>query len=151
MLSDKPFWMLLFMAGLVFLTAPMVFIIVALVSGMGISTTFDALLAQYAAERVNLLVISLTSLAPMVLLVLIVWIGRRFGKFATSAGAVGLGGSIAICLVTVFVNMEYWPKFLPARAFLGWPHGIEFVLGPAIAAPVAMLFGMLIGGLLVRR
>ena len=151
MLSNKPFWILLIMADLVFFTAPVLFVMVALGSDMGVGATMDALFEQYAADRVNLLVISLTSLAPMVLLVLIVWIGRRFGKFKTSAGAVALGGSIAILLVTVFVNMEYWPKFLPARAFLGWPHGIEFLLGPAIAAPVAMLFGMLIGGLLVRR
>jgi len=151
MLSNKPFWILLIMADLVFFTAPIVFVLAALTNGMSIGATIDALVDQYSADRTNLLVVSLMALAPMLLLTLIIWIGRRFGKFAHSGGTVALGGSLAILIVTVFVNLEYWPKFLPARTFLGWPHGIEFLLGPAIAAPVAMLIGMVIGMLAARR
>ena len=151
MLLNKPFWILLIMADLVFFAAPIVFILAAFANGMGIGSTIEALTAQYSADRTNLLVISLLALAPMVLLTLILWIGRRFGKFAESGGTVALGGSLAILIVTVFVNLEYWPKFLPARTFLSWPHGIEFLLGPVIAAPVAMLIGMIIGKLAARR
>ncbi len=142
---------MLIMANLVFFTAPLVFLVTALGSGMGIGGTLDALVEQVTAERVNLLVVSAVALAPMLLLGLILWTGRRFGKFEHSVGRLALGGSLAILLVTIFVNLQYWPKFLPARTFLGWPHGIEFLLGPAIAAPVAMLIGMIIAAVAARR
>ena len=118
---------------------------------MSIGDTVSALVAQYSAPRVNMLLVSLVATAPLLLLVLILWLGRRFGKFVDSAGAAAFGGSFGILLVTIFVNLQYWPRFLPSLTFPGWPHGIEFLLGPLIASPVAMLIGMFIGALAARR
>lgn len=151
MSGKKPLWIMLIMADLVFFAAPLTFLLTALASGMGIGETLDALVDQFTAKRVNLLVVSVVALAPMLLLALILWIGRRFGKFENSVGMMALGGSFAILLVTIFVNLQYWPKFLPARAFLGWPHGIEFLLGPVFVAPIAMLIGMVVGAIAARR
>lgn len=141
----KPGWILIIMSDVVFFTAPVVFVIVALNSGMTLSDTVDAMMNQYRAERSNLLVTSLLALFPMLLLALVLWIGRRFGKFETTAGAAALGGSIGVLIVIAFVNFQHWPTFLPELRYAGWPHGLELFLGPVIAAPAVMLFGMAIG------
>lgn len=144
-------WIVVIVADLVFFTAPVVFVIVGIGSGIGASATLDAMSAQFTADRVNLLVMSALALFPVLLLVIVIGIGRRIGRFRDTAAAVALGGGIAIFAVTVFVNLSYWPSFFPSLNYPGWPHGIEFLLGPAIAAPVAMIVGMVVGVLAARR
>lgn len=151
MRSLKPLWVLLIMADVVFFASPIVFVLVGLANDMSMGDTFSALVAQYSAPRINMWMVSLVASVPLLLLVLILWIGRRFGKFLHSAGAVAFGGSVGILLVTIFVNLQFWPRFLPSLTFPGWPHGIEFLLGPLFASPIAMLVGMLFGSLAMRR
>jgi len=90
-------------------------------------------------------------LAPLVLLSLILWIGRRFGRFHESGVAVSLGGAVAVLILAVFVNFQYWPTFLPSQNYPGWPHGIEFVVGPLFGGPIAVLVGMVVGLVAARR
>jgi hypothetical protein len=66
------------------------------------------------------------------------------------AGPYALCSSLPIVLVTVFVHLEYWPSWLPARQFLGFPHGLEFVIGPFVFAPVGVLLGYVTAWLIAR-
>lgn len=137
-------------AVVVFAVAPLVFLLVALTSGMSLGETFEAFIAQYQTRRLNLIVCSSVALFPLLLLALILWIGRRFGKFKATGAAVAWGGVLPILAVTIVVNFEFWPAFLPERVYPGFPHGLEFLLGPAIAAPIAMVVGMLLARMLAR-
>lgn len=137
-------------AAVVFAVAPLAFSLVALASGMSLSETYEALIGQYRTRRLNLIVCSTVALFPVLLLALTLWIGRRFGKFEKTGAALAWGGVLPILAVTIAVNLEFWPIFLPARVYPGFPHGLEFLLGPAFAAPAAMLVGMLMARMLVR-
>jgi hypothetical protein len=48
------------------------------------------------------------------------------------------------------VNVEYWTAFLPNRTFLGLPHGLEFIIGRGVFAPIGMLAGLAVVAV-VRR
>lgn len=58
---------------------------------------------------------------------------------------------VVTLLVCLFVNLEFWPKFLPARQFLGFPHGLEFVIGPLFFAPIGVGVGCFAAWLIRRR
>jgi hypothetical protein len=137
-------------ALLVLAIPPLVFILVALTSGMTAADTVGALLAQYVAPRVNLAVCSGLGLVPLLLLALLLWIGRRRRPGAEGTRLYAIGGALPILAVTVFVNVEYWTAFLPNRRFLGFPHGLEFIIGPGIFAPIGMLAGLAVVAV-VRR
>ncbi|NNE09207.1 MAG: hypothetical protein HKN20_11655, partial [Gemmatimonadetes bacterium] len=40
-------------------------------------------------------------------------------------------------------NFDFWPAFLPSRVYPGFPHGLEFIIGPGVFAPIGMLLGVL--------
>lgn len=129
---------------------PAVFLWVALGYGLGIEGSFSALVAQYAAPRQNLLVCGAMGLAPWLLLLLVLGIVWRVAPKSTVRPALAVGGLVPLFAVLVWVNFDYWPHFLPSRTYPGFPHGLEFVIGPIFFAPVAMTFGMLSAWLIAR-
>jgi hypothetical protein len=147
---EPPRWrsvvVLLGAAMLTFLVPSIVFVAVALANNMD---ALGALTEQFTAERHNLLGISLLALFPCVLLALLVGIGGRFAR-RPNWPLYALGGAVPIVLVTAFVNYEFWPRYLPSRAFLGFPHGLEFVIGPLFFAPIGVLVGFSVVWILLR-
>jgi hypothetical protein len=129
---------------------PLVFVLVALISGMSPADTAGALVAQYAAARVNLAVCSGLGLVPLLLLAVVLWIRRRRRPSAEGPPLYAIGGALPILAVAVFVNVEYWTAFLPNRTFPGFPHGLEFIIGPGIFAPIGMLAGLAVVAVMRR-
>jgi hypothetical protein len=138
-------------AGLALLaTPPVVFALVGLAEGMGMAGTLGAVVEQYGARRLNLFMVAVLSFLPLLFLALLVFLIGRFTSVNASRRALALGGSVAIVAVMIWVNFEFWPAFLPERSAPGFPHGLEFVIGPLYFAPVAMLAGMVAAGFLAR-
>ena len=54
-------------------------------------------------------------------------------------------------LVSLYVNLEYWPTFLPDRQYAGFPHGLEFIIGPGVFAPIGLVIALLVTWLTVRQ
>jgi len=141
----------LFSIVLPLLIPPVVFTYSAFAAGMSGSETIGALVDQYGASRQNLWVCGFLGWFPILLLFVVFWIARRVKGKDERLSALAWGGLIPIIAVLVWVNFEYWPSFLPARTFLGFPHGLEFVIGPGIFAPVGMVTGMVIGWLAMGK
>jgi len=129
---------------------PLVFVLVALTSGMSPADTAGALVAQYVAPRINLAVCSGLGLLPLLLLAVVLWVRRRRRPSTEGPPVYAIGGVLPILAVAVFVNAEYWTAFLPNRTFLGFPHGLEFIIGPGIFAPVGMLAGLAVVAVMRR-
>lgn len=121
----------------------LVFIASGLFRGMDLLSIIPAIGEQYRAEKNNLFVIGVLGLLPLLLVSLLLLIRKLVRKSWSGSAAYATGGAIPVLLVAVFVNLEFWPKYLPARQFLGFPHGIEFIIGPFIFAPVGILLGFL--------
>lgn len=133
----------LLVSGLLLLALPpFIFVTVAMSSGMTAGDTVQALAAQYAAARVNLAVCSGLGLVPLLLLAVVLWIRRRRRPPADGPPLYAIGGALPILAVAAFVNIEYWTAYLPDRVFLGFPHGLEFIIGPGLFAPIGMLAGL---------
>ena len=130
---------------------PLLFLGSALFEGMGFEGGGTALAEQYIAERSNLIVITLLGLAPILLIIFLLGIRRAIRKTWDGSGTYALAGALPVVAVTVFVHLEYWPSYLPARQFLGFPHGLEFVIGPLIFAPVGILLGFLVAWILRKQ
>lgn len=146
-----PFWVVAIAADFILFAPAAVFVGVGLASGMEVGDVFGALVEQLKSEQMNLTLISVRSLAPVVLLAIVLAVGWRIGRFRDTGVAVALGGSVAILAIVVAANLEFWPTYLPSLTYAGWPHGIELMLGPFVAAPIAMVLGMVIGHRLARR
>jgi hypothetical protein len=146
----RPAPVLLIVAVALLVLPPLLFLGSALYRGMGLADGTSALLEQYSAERTNLVVITLLGLLPLLLVTLLLGIRRMLFKTWDDAGLYALCSSLPIVLVTVFVHLEYWPSWLPARQFLGFPHGLEFVIGPFVFAPVGVLLGFVTAWLIAR-
>ncbi|MBT8080446.1 MAG: hypothetical protein KJO31_17840 [Gammaproteobacteria bacterium] len=129
----------------------LVFIGSALYRDMGFSAAFTALGEQYASERSNLFVVSMLGLAPLLVTGILLSLRRLIRKTWQGSVEYAWGGIIPTLVVTSFVNLEYWPSYLPARQFLGFPHGLEFVIGPLIIAPVGVIAGFAIAWMLRKR
>lgn len=137
-------------AILLMVIPPMVFIATALHRGMGVAGTLSAVGEQYAADKLNLLVVSLLGLLPLILTAILI-VGRKLlRKSPVGSTAYAWGGCIPVVVVAVFVNFEYWPSYLPARQFLGFPHGLEFVIGPFVFAPIGALLGFLVARMVTK-
>jgi hypothetical protein len=124
-----------------------VYCLVALGAGLGVSATLKALVDQTGGEKNSLALISALGLAPAMLLLVLVRALRWFDPRDAWRIASGWGGLTAILLVLAWANFEAWPHFLPGRNYPGWPHGLELVIAPLFFAPVAMVFGALGAGL----
>jgi hypothetical protein len=138
------------MAGIL-LVPPLVFFVVALSSEMSLSESIGALVEQYHSRRQNLLVVGLVACLPLLLLPLILWLHGRAGGMQPMRRILAWSGYLPVWLVTAWVNFEYWSDFLPARTFLGFPHGLEFIIGPLFFAPVGMAACMLVAWLAARK
>lgn len=129
---------------------PLVFLSVALTNGMSLTETSGALVAQYTASRVNLAVCTALGMAPLLLLAVLLWIHRRRRPSADGPPLYAIGAALPIVAVAVFVNLEYWTAYLPNRTFLGFPHGLEFIIGPGVFAPIGMLAGLIVVAVMRR-
>jgi hypothetical protein len=128
--------------ALAFLIPLVVFVLSALFAGMSLAESLGAAATQFRAERHPLLGAAILGTVPVVLLTVLGWLlARKLDKVRVRAIAqAGLGG---IALILLWVNVEFWPGYLPGRIFHGFPHGLEFVIGPLFFAPPAMLMAML--------
>ena len=137
-------------AVLAFVTPTLVFTVVGLFEGMGIPGVASSVAEQFSTDRQNLAMVGTLGVLPVVLLSLTVWIIGLIRRIRTSRRSFAVGGASCILLVLVWVNVSFWPTYLPDKAFAGFPHGLEFVIGPFIFAPVAMLVGLIAAALVGR-
>ena len=131
------------------LVPPVVFTACALLAGMGVGGTVSAMVAQYGADRLNLLVLGILGTIPLAFLCLVLGVYRRFGS-VEPVRVMALGGGLVVIALLVWAHGSYWPSFLPERSAPMWPHGIEFVVVPLFFAPVGAVAGMLAGWLIHR-
>lgn len=129
---------------------PVVFFLVALVSDMSLSESMAALVEQYKSRKQNLLLVGLVACLPLLLSGIVLWLHGRAGGLPAMRRILTWSGYAPIWLVAVWVNFEYWSDYLPARTFLGFPHGLEFVIGPLFFAPAGMVMCMLVAWLTAR-
>jgi len=135
---------LLFIFAIVLvLVTPLVFMAVGMTAGWSFAEAISALGTQVEPYDPNIFLVSLIGLLPLILLALVIWISFLISKRTMRTAAYVLGGAIPIVAVMLFVNLEYWPAYLPDRTFLGFPHGLEFVIGPLVFAPIAALVGLI--------
>ena len=127
------------------------YLTVAMLDGHGIGGAVSALVAQIRDGRPNPLITGILGLLPVLLLLLGMWIGRRFDPEGRRIAAAGWGGLGGILVVLAWVNLTVWPLYLPGRPFPGFPHGLELVIGPILFAPVAGVLGVGIGWLAGKR
>jgi hypothetical protein len=128
-----------------------VFFSTALFRGMGVPGAVAALGEQMTADKTNLLVVSLLGLLPLLLIALLLMVRKIIRKTWDDAAFYALAGVLPVVAVTLLVNLEYWPSYLPARRFLGFPHGLEFVIGPFVFAPIGVLLGFLIAWIVRKQ
>lgn len=129
---------------------PLVFLMVALVEGMGVGAAGAALVAQYTASQLNLLILGILGLLPVLLLVLILWVHRKLAPASLARPAMALGGLLPVLLILIWANWDYWPRFLPSQTYPGFPHGMGLVIAPFFFAPIGVAVGTLVGWLVSR-
>ena len=132
------------------LIPPVVFCIAGLGDGMSVGAVLSACSDQYGARRQNLGVVALLGLFPIALLAGTLWLARRLRWLRLANVPAALSGMLPVLLVLVWTNVEFWPIFLPERVYPGFPHGLEFVLGPGFYGPAAMALGLSIHAALWR-
>lgn len=145
-----PGFLLLGLAGPL-LVPPLVFGGVALASGMGTGGAWATLVEQFAAGQRNLFVVSALGLFPVLLLLAVLRLGRRYDPDGAWRRAGGWSALVVILLVLAWANLEFWPLFLPERVYPGFPHGLELVIAPALFAPLAGALALVVAALVVRR
>ena len=133
------------------LIPPTVFTGVALFSDMSMAETTRALIEQYSGRKQNLLVVGIMGCLPLVLLALALWLHRSFKGSPTMRPVLTWSGYFAIYLVMTWVNIEFWSDFLPGRVYPGFPHGLEFVIGPLYFAPMGMAVCMVLAWLAASK
>lgn len=151
MKSTKPAFTALSMLLTILLIPPVIFILVGIFSDMSVGSVLSALLEQYTQSKRNLLLIGLFACLPLLLISLVLWLHKRFGGAAALRPILTRSGFLGIFLITVWVNFEFWPDYLPERVYPGFPHGLEFVIGPLFFAPIAMAACMLVAWLVARK
>jgi len=150
--KDQPIKNVVLCAVLVSLFIPaLIFFTVALSSGLSSPEALTALAEQYVSRKQNLLVIGMLSLLPVVLMVFVIWLIRKIKNRSADVRDLAIGGVAGILAVDIWMNFEYWPTYLPERTYAGFPHGLEFVIGPIFYAPIAMVIGMVAAAMASRR
>jgi hypothetical protein len=123
--------------ALAFLIPVVVFVLSALFAGMSLVESLRAVATQFRAERHPLLGAGILGTGPVLLLTVLGWLlARKLDKVRVRG--IAQAGLVGIALILLSVNVEFWPGYLPERAFHGLPHGLEFVIGPLFFAPPAM-------------
>ncbi len=125
------------------------FYLVALLNGMDSASAIRALQEQCTQHRQNPLLTSILALLPVYVFAALLWIVNRRRAIAHPRifAATGISSAAAVQL---WVNWNFWDLFLPSRAYPGFPHGLEFVIGPLFFTPIAMVFGVLVVVLSLR-
>ncbi len=131
-------------------TPPLIFLLVALSSGLGPGAAAEALWLQVLSGKLNLLVCGLLGLVPVCLVAVVLWIAKKRGAEDSLRMALVCGGLIPILSVLIWANLEYWPRFLPSRTYPGFPNGLELVIGPGMFAPIGAAAGMFIAWVITR-
>lgn len=127
-----------------------VFFVCALLADLSLADSLRETVAQYAVRRQHLWGCGVLGVLPVVLLTIVAWLmGKRLDPLRTRF--IAQMGLLGIVLILLWVNAQFWPGYLPERAFRGFPHGLEFVIGPIFFAPVAMLAAMMIAWLGTRN
>ncbi len=119
-----------------------VFVACAFLADLSVAESVGATVEQFSAERHPLLGAAIPGLLPVALVTALGWLVSRKLDLRRSR-LIAQGGLAGIAAVLIWVNLTFWPGYLPERAFRGFPHGLEFVIGPLFFAPLAMLVGML--------
>lgn len=129
-----------FLPGIVlaFAIPVIVFLVCALLAGLSVTASIGAVVEQFSAERHPLLGAAIVGLLPVVLVAVLGWL-VAFKVEARRSRLIAQAGLAGIAAVLLWVNFSFWPGYLPERAFRGFPHGLEFVIGPLFFAPPAML------------
>lgn len=131
---------------LIFGLPPIFFSVSALSAGLPPEALAAAVVDQYAASRANLFVSGILGIVPTALLLILLWFFRKCVDGARLR-AMAYGGLVGVAAILIWVNFEFWPLFVPGRQYPGFPHGLEFVIGPLFFAPPAMAAGVLAGWL----
>jgi len=126
------------------------FIAVALSSGLSMSDTLNALATRFSAKRVNIAMSTALGLFPWLLLLAFLGIRRLLKLPPSKSTTYAAVGSVPAILIALFVNLEYWPTFLPQQTYAGFPHGLEFVIGPGVFAPIGLLIAIIMAWLATR-
>lgn len=122
------------------LLAPsLVLIVSALASGLPVGEVFSAWIRHVLGGRPSVLATTVLNLAPVGMLAIVLFAHARGNGSEITRGRMAWAGCIAILIITVWVNLQFWPRFFPAQQPLGFPHGIELVIGPLFFAPFAAL------------
>ena len=129
----------------------LLFMGVGIFRGMGLSASLTALGNQYLAARTNLFVITVLGILPLAVVYVLLGIRRLLTKSWEHAGFFALLASVPVVLVAIVMHLEYWPAFLPNQQFLGFPHGLEFIIGPFVFAPIGAAFGFMVAWFIARR
>ena len=119
-----------------------VFLLCALFADIGLAGSLRATVEQFAAERHPLLGAGILGLLPVGLVTVLGWLLARKMEPRRSR-LIARAGLTGIAMILLWINFQFWPGYLPERAFRGFPHGLEFVIGPLFFAPPAMLVCML--------
>ena len=127
-----------------------VFFVCALQADLSLADSLRETVAQFSVRRQHLWGCGVLGVIPVLLLTIMAWlIGKRLEPLRTRV--IAQMGLLGIVLILLWVNVQFWPGYLPERAFRGFPHGLEFVIGPLFFAPAAMLVSMLIAWLGTKK
>ena len=113
----------------------------ALTAGLSLSESVDSTAQQFFAERHPLFSAQILGLVPVVLATVLGWLLARKID-AHRSRVVAQAGLAGAATVLIWINVAFWPDYLPERTFRGFPHGLEFVIGPLFFAPPATLIAM---------
>lgn len=125
--------------------------LVALRTGLSVSETASAMVAQAIGGRPNLLAPAALSSVPIALLFILHWLARKRDPDNSWRERAAWSGLFLVLAVLFWANLTAWPLYMPGRAFPGFPHGLELVIAPLFFAPVAALAGWLIGAFTAAR
>lgn len=126
--------------------------IVAFLSQIVIGNSLSEALAgvcgqAFLAPRQNLTVVTVLGLIPFAVLSLVVWLYLR--KRDERRSLFLLCGGLAGILITVTpAHIDFWPTYFRS-GYMGFPHGLEFLIMPFIAL-VPMAVGVLLGWLVTK-
>lgn len=152
MKTSPALFLTVFLPGvlLAFAIPATVFVVCALLADMSLTESLRAAVTQFSAERHPLFGAAILGSMPVLLVTVLGWLLAR--KLAAQrARLIAQAGLFGIALILVWVNVEFWPGYLPGKTFRGFPHGLEFVIGPIFFAPPAMLVAMLAAGFATRQ
>lgn len=128
------------------------FLVAGVTEGMSPAAALGSLAEQCTGGKPNPLLGGTLGLAPVgVIAIVLLGLRRRVAPDDPRLGAVGWGALLAAALVIAWANWEYWPRYLPEKTFMMFPHGMELVIGPLFFAPVGAVVGALLGWLTGRR